>query len=81
MSRVCRNPLALSDARKLRPSELTFVFRLAGRPERYRWAYEVVPSLTPREREALARIDILLSRAASYPLDRYERMRPPRPAR
>lgn len=72
---------ALVDARKLRPAELTFVFRIAGRPERYRWTYEVVPTLTPREREALARIDILVSRAASYPLDRYERMRPPRPRR
>ena len=69
---------ALVDVRKLRPADLTFVFRLSGRPERYRWTYEIVPILTAREREALARIDVLLSRAASYPLDRYERMRPPR---
>ncbi|MBX6315996.1 MAG: hypothetical protein IRY99_24245 [Isosphaeraceae bacterium] len=43
--------------RKLRPTELSILFRLAGPPRRARWTYRLVPGLTDRDHIAIARID------------------------
>ncbi len=65
---------AMVAGRKLRPTEMTFVFRLAGPPKKYRWTYKLTPTITDREREALARIDDLLGRTRRLDLDRYDRL-------
>ena len=41
---------------KLRPVEITFVYRLAGSPKKMRIDYELVTKLSDREIEAIARI-------------------------
>jgi hypothetical protein len=64
---------ALIGERKLRPEEMTFMFRLAGPPEKHRWVYELVPSIPDRERAALDKIDSLLMSTQRTPFDRYER--------
>ena len=61
---------ALAGDRKLRPTELSFLYRLAGPPMRLRRTYRLVPSLTDREREAIDRIEQLREVA---PVVRYER--------
>ncbi|HEV3163214.1 MAG TPA: hypothetical protein VGZ22_04170 [Isosphaeraceae bacterium] len=66
---------ALVDGHKLRPTEMSFLYRQAGPPQRLRWTYQLVNSLTDREREALARIEHLRLRADSLPLEKYEEKR------
>ncbi len=41
----------------LRPTELSVVYRLAGPPRKHRWTFELVDHLTPRELEALRRVN------------------------
>jgi hypothetical protein len=41
----------------LRPAEISILYRLAGPPTKRRWAYVLVPELTAREIEALARVN------------------------
>ena len=65
---------ALCSARKLRPVQLTFLFRLTGPPEKYRWSYSFTPTLTEREWEALQRIDSLLLSTGPMSFERYERL-------
>jgi hypothetical protein len=62
--------------RHLRPTELSFLYRQAGTPERNRWTYRLVTSLTDREREALARVELLRTKATALPTERYERRGP-----
>ncbi len=57
---------------KLRPLELSYLYRLAGPPRKFRRTYKLVPTLTDREREAIARVDRVRETA---PLVRYERYR------
>ena len=47
----------LTGPRKLRPTELTYLYRLNGPPRKFRRTYRLVPSLTGREIEATARVD------------------------
>ncbi len=63
---------ALSGERRLRPTELTYLYRLAGPPRKFRRTYRLVPSLTGREVEAISRVDRLRE---SAPVLRYERYR------
>lgn len=63
---------ALATVRKLRPTELTFLYRLAGPPQKFRRTYRLVPALTDRDREAIRRIDRLRE---SVPAVRYEKYR------
>ena len=63
---------ALSAGRKLRPTSISYLYRLAGPPRRFRRTYRVVPTLTDREREAIARVDRLREEA---PAVRYEQYR------
>ena len=44
---------------RLRPTELTFVFRLAGPPQKIRWTFRMEPSLTKRELEAIATVEAI----------------------
>jgi hypothetical protein len=62
----------LINERHLRPTEVSMLFRLAGPPRRVRWTYELVPSLTERELEALARVDLLRRNVPSLGFSRYE---------
>jgi hypothetical protein len=64
---------ALIGERKLRPEEMTFMFRLAGPPEKHRWVYELVPTIPERERAALEKVDMLLVSTPRTTFDRYER--------
>ncbi len=64
----------LARDRKLMPSEISFLFRLAGPPEKYLWSYGFGPTLTDREWEALRRVDALLIRTKTLTFDRYERL-------
>jgi len=56
----------------LRPTELTFLYRLGGPPRKNRWTYRLVTSLTDREREALARVEYLRLKAPKLRFETYE---------
>jgi hypothetical protein len=56
----------------LRPTEVSILYRLAGPPRKMRTTYLLVPSLTDRELEALARVDRLRRTAPSLSFTRYE---------
>lgn len=64
--------IAQSVDRKIRPTELNFLYRLSGPPYRVRWSYEFVDHLTDRERDAFARIARLRDLAVPLRLERYE---------
>ncbi len=64
---------ALTAGRKLRPTELSFLYRLAGPPRRFRRTYRLAPALTDREREAVARVDRLHEVAAVVRYEKYRR--------
>jgi hypothetical protein len=63
---------ALTVGHHLRPTELSFLYRLAGPPRRHRWTYRLVNSLTERELEALNRVIRLRERTRYVPFNRYE---------
>ncbi|WP_254053446.1 hypothetical protein [Singulisphaera sp. GP187] len=44
---------------RLRPTELTFIYRLAGAPQKLRWTFRLEPALTNREREAIATVEAI----------------------
>ena len=64
---------ALSAVRKLRPTSITYLYRLAGPPRRFRRTYRLVPTLTDREREAIARIDRLREVATVVRYEQYRK--------
>jgi hypothetical protein len=63
---------ALTADRHLRPTEMSFLYRLAGPPRKLRWTYRLVPSLTERELEALSRINRLREKATRVRYERYQ---------
>jgi hypothetical protein len=63
---------AISVGHRLRPTEISVLYRLAGTPKRLRWTYQLVPRLTARENEAIARVDRMRVDARFLPFDRYE---------
>jgi hypothetical protein len=63
---------ALSVAHRLRPTQIKMLFRFAGPPQILRWTYELVPSLTEREVEAISRVSQLHKVARFVPYDLYE---------
>lgn len=66
--------------RKLRPTELSYLYRLAGPPRRLRRTYQVIAELSDREREAITRIDQLREQAQIARYERYvRRIAEPRP--
>ena len=42
---------ALVEGRKLRPAEMTYLFRLAGPPEKYRWTFLLIPEVSDEDRQ------------------------------
>jgi hypothetical protein len=64
---------ALAAHPELRPSEISFIYRLAGPPRKLRWTYQLVPSLTDREIKALGLIEKMRRAAALVPYERYEK--------
>ncbi len=63
---------ALTGIRHQRPTELAYLYRLAGPPRKFHRTYQLIPTLTDREIEAIARVDRLRE---SAPVVRYERYR------
>jgi hypothetical protein len=57
----------------LRPTEMTMLYRLAGKPVKYRWTYRLEPAITARDLEAFATLDRFRSRATLMTLDEYEK--------
>jgi len=64
---------ALAADRKLRPTSISYLYRLAGPPRRFRRTYRLVPTLTDREREAIARIDRLREIATVVRYEQYRK--------
>jgi hypothetical protein len=63
---------ALVGEKHLLPTEVSILYRLAGPPRKIRKTYRVVPALTKREIEALARVDQLRRSAPTLSFQRYE---------
>jgi hypothetical protein len=64
----------LVEKHKLRPMEISFLFRLAGRPQKLRAIYRLVPEIPEAERKNIAAVDAILnSPTQTMTLDRYER--------
>jgi hypothetical protein len=63
---------ALTASHHLRPTELSFLYRLAGPPRRHRWTYRLIDTLTERELEAIKRVIRLRERTSYVPFNRYE---------
>lgn len=57
----------------LRPKDMSFLYRIAGNPVRYRWTYQVDPAVTSREIEAIDRLDRFRARATLMTFDQYEK--------
>jgi hypothetical protein len=65
----------LIEKHKLRPMEITFLFRLAGKPQKLRAIYRVVPEIPADERKNIAAVDALLnSPIQAMTLDRFDRL-------
>ena len=63
----------LVETRRLVPSEFRFVYRLAGPPKKYRWTYQLITQLNDRDKEAIARLDQLRTRARLLTFAEYEK--------
>jgi hypothetical protein len=65
----------LVEKHKLRPMEMTFLFRLAGKPQKLRAIYRLVPEIPEDERKNIAAVDALLnSPIPSMTLERFDRL-------
>ncbi|MHC5536917.1 hypothetical protein ACYOEI_01430 [Singulisphaera rosea] len=62
----------LVEGHRLRPSEITVLYRLTGPPRKVRSTYRVTPNLTTREVEALERIHSLMARSRFVRLEEYK---------
>lgn len=58
--------------RNLLPREISMTVRLAGPPRKVRWVYQLVPTLTDREREAIRRVELLRATATFVSFRNYE---------
>ncbi len=64
---------ALLGGRKLHPAEFTYLFRLAGPPEKYRQTYQLLPEVTLEDREGLNMLEARLGQLRRVPFERYNR--------
>ncbi len=64
----------LAAGHRLRPVDLTVLYRLAGPPKKLRWTYQLVPKLTAREVEAIARINTMRLASRFVKFEDYETM-------
>jgi hypothetical protein len=62
---------ALTGERHQRPTELAYLYRLAGPPRKFRRTYRLIPTLTDREVEAIVRVDRLREVAPNVRYERY----------
>lgn len=62
----------LSAVRGLRPTEMDLLLRLQGPPQRLRWVWTLVPTLTEREIEAISRLGRVRETAKFVSLEDYE---------
>lgn len=62
---------ALTIERSLRPTELVFIYRMTRAPFKLRWTYRLEPTLTPRELEAIARVEAVRNESRFLRFDRY----------
>ena len=62
---------ALTGERRLRPTEVSYLYRLAGPPKKFRRTYRFVLTLTDREVEAVSRISRLQESAPNLRYPRY----------
>ncbi len=62
----------LVGGRKLRPAEFTYLFRLAGPPEKYRQTYQLV-EVTAEDREGLDQLEARFSQLRRVAFERYNR--------
>lgn len=62
----------LAEGHRLRPAEITVLYRLSGPPMKGRWAYRFTPTLTGREVEALARVHAVMARSRFVRLEEYK---------
>ncbi|WP_422930355.1 hypothetical protein [Singulisphaera sp. PoT] len=67
---------AIAD-RKLRPTEMSFLYRLAGPPRRIRWTYKLETQLSERETEALARIEAMKLKFRPVAFEEFEKHEKP----
>jgi hypothetical protein len=51
---------------------MSFLYRLAGPPQKLRWTYQLVPDLTLREAEGISKINQMRLSARLVPYDVYE---------
>lgn len=58
---------------RLRPTEVSYLYRLAGPPRKLRWTYRLVPTLTEREGQALSRVDAIRRALPAVPYEHYEK--------
>ena len=66
----------LMNEHRLRPTEMSFLYRLNGPPVRYRWSYQMSPGLTPADVELWTKLDQFRKTATLMDFDAYDR--PPR---
>jgi len=64
---------ALVKTHRLRPSEMSLLFRLNGPPIRFRWTHEMTPSLTAKDVELWTKLENFLKTAQLVDLDAYDR--------
>jgi hypothetical protein len=64
----------LMQEHRMRPLEITVIYRLAAQPQKLRVTYELALNLKPSETEALARIDAFRPRATYLGFARYEKV-------
>ncbi len=64
---------SLVAGRKLRPAEFTYLFRLAGPPEKYRQTYLLVPEVTAEDRSGLDQIEARFAQSRRVAFERYNR--------
>jgi hypothetical protein len=57
----------------LRPTEMSFLYRIAGKPVKYRWTYRLEPRITDRDLAAFATLDRFRARATLMTFDEYEK--------
>lgn len=65
----------LTDKRKLRPLETTYIYRMTGKPIKQRWTFRFVPELTDREKQAIDKIIQIQGLAKVQRLEAYDRER------
>jgi hypothetical protein len=62
----------IATSQKLRPVEVSYLYRLAGPPRKLRWTFQVVAELSDRERGALGQLDQIRAKTPFIKFEEYE---------